>query len=374
IAQHPPQCNRNATAKPCQSPDHDIHKGKYKVTLNCQIHALQDIATLPWVDPPRRRSAREYRRSTALAYEIQNHTFGLSAMLKRQQAICPTEEVEDSSNVIYVPAKAVQKWYKSGASLERGFWTESGSRRVQKQKMEERLGTGHAWQAESRLCGSRMSPIMIGTSALCAISKENGDEIHTNRVSGKRAEDRHSATMVQLILRATTTQKLQMQLCAKLQFHPLSYPGLRFVLFDMTDELGGHEAVSLVRVILGEGLGRSRGDSRWKVASPVVAGKVGRLGPPDVSQPVLRDVSLRGIDMGHTDGRSLSCRDPVLLVRVKEELRGDRQSRPVEGPLSSWSLCLHELGGDMQHCLLEMPELSSGESHAAASPDCYAEA
>lgn len=82
--------------------------------------------------------------------------------------------------------------------------------------------------------------------------------------------------------------------------------------------------------------------------------KVGRLGPPDVSQPVLRDVSLRGIDMGHTDGRFLSCRDPVLLVRVKEKLRGDRQSRPVEGPLLSGSLCLHELGGDMQHCLLEI--------------------
>lgn len=73
--------------------------------------------------------------------------------------------------------------------------------------MEERLGTGHAWQAESRLCGSRMSLIMIGTSALCAISKENGDEILTNRVSGKRAEARHSATMVQMILRGLSNRQ-----------------------------------------------------------------------------------------------------------------------------------------------------------------------
>lgn len=138
------------------------------------------------------------------------------------------------------------------------------------------------------------------------------------------------------------------------KLYKISYAETRRRFRYRTDELGGHEAVSLVRVILGEGLGRSRGDSRWKVASLVVAGKVGRLGPPDVSQPVLRDVSLWRIDMGHTDGRSLSCRDPVLLVRVKEELRGDRQSPPVEGPLFSGSLCLHELGGDMQHCLLEV--------------------
>lgn len=52
--------------------------------------------------------------------------------------------------------------------------------------------------------------------------------------------------------------------------------------------------------------------------------QVGRSGPPDVSQPVLRDVPLKGIDMGHTDGRSLSFRDPVFLVRVNAKLRGDR--------------------------------------------------
>lgn len=91
-------------------------------------------------------------------------------------------------------------------------------------------------------------------------------------------------------LTASTTQKLQMPLCANL--HPILCPILVVSLSYSTcksykisyaetrrrfryrvDELGGYEAVSLVRVILVEGLGRSRGYSRWKVAFPLVAGK-----------------------------------------------------------------------------------------------------
>lgn len=55
--------------------------------------------------------------------------------------------------------------------------------------------------------------------------------------------------------------------------YKISYAETRRRFRYRVGELGGHDAVSLVRVILGEGPGRSRGDSRWKVAFPVVAGE-----------------------------------------------------------------------------------------------------
>jgi len=42
--------------------------------------------------------------------------------------------------------------------------------------------------------------------------------------------------------------------------------------------------------------------------------------------------------MGHTDGRSLLCRDPVFLVRAKDKLRGDRQNCLLGGRLFCGSL------------------------------------
>lgn len=77
-------------------------------------------------------------------------------------------------------------------------------------------------------------------------------------------------------LTASTTQKLQMPLCANLHLilcpilvvslsystcksYKISYTETRRRFRYRADELGGHEAVSLVRVILAEGLGRSRG-------------------------------------------------------------------------------------------------------------------
>lgn len=57
--------------------------------------------------------------------------------------------------------------------------------------------------------------------------------------------------------------------------------------------------------------------------------QVGPQGPLDVNQPVLRDVPLRRIDMGHTDGRSLFCYDP----RFSSSSQGGAERR--QGKLSA---------------------------------------
>lgn len=121
---------------PPQSPDDDIHNGKCKVTLNLPDSCITKISLLiPWADPPRRPSEREYRRSTALAYEIQNHTFRSFGSTQEATGISPTEEVEDMSNVIDAYMHGARVSYrplcpkearKSGAILEGGFWINVG--------------------------------------------------------------------------------------------------------------------------------------------------------------------------------------------------------------------------------------------------------
>ncbi|KFY32829.1 hypothetical protein V495_08701 [Pseudogymnoascus sp. VKM F-4514 (FW-929)] len=96
--------DKNSTAcaaMPPQSPDHDIHNGKMQGHVKfTRFMRYKNIATLPWVDHPQGLSEREYRRSTALAYEFKIALSVFSAILKRHRAIVPQRKLKTSSNVI----------------------------------------------------------------------------------------------------------------------------------------------------------------------------------------------------------------------------------------------------------------------------------
>jgi hypothetical protein len=114
----------------------------------------KNIATIPWVDPPQGLSEREYRRSTALAYEFKIALSVFSAILKRHRAIVPQRKLKTSSNVISAymhgpkvsPTSSPQTGPQKRCDTVGGFLNKGGPRRVQKQKTEKRLGAGNAWQ------------------------------------------------------------------------------------------------------------------------------------------------------------------------------------------------------------------------------------